>query len=91
MYNDNINNIDLYAILELNKNCSKNDIRKSYKRLILKYHPDKHCDVNNSSNNNTNNMFVQVKYAYEILYNDNKRFRAVCILGVNYIVLSIII
>lgn len=72
MYNDNINNInniDLYAILELNKNCSKNDIRKSYKRLILKYHPDKHCDANN----NTNNMFVQVKYAYEILYDDNKR------------------
>lgn len=75
MYNDNINNIDLYAILELNKNCSKNDIRKSYKRLILKYHPDKHCDVNNSSNNNTNNMFVQVKYAYEILYDDNKRLK----------------
>jgi DnaJ-class molecular chaperone len=75
MYNDNINNIDLYAILELNKNCSKNDIRKSYKRLILKYHPDKHCDANNSSNNNINNMFVQVKYAYEILYDDNKRFK----------------
>jgi DnaJ-class molecular chaperone len=75
MYNDNINNIDLYAILELNKNCSKNDIRKSYKRLILKYHPDKHCDVNNSSNNNANNMFVQVKYAYEILYDDNKRLK----------------
>ena len=49
MYNDNI---DLYAILELNKNCSKNDIRKSYK----------HCDVNNSSYNNSYNMFVQVKY-----------------------------
>ena len=105
MYNDNIDNIDLYAILELNKNCSKNDIRKSYKRLILKYHPDKHCDANNNTNinnnantnnntnnssynnsynnshnnantnNNSHNMFVQVKYAYEILYDDNKRFK----------------
>ena len=35
-------NIDLYGILELNNNCTKSDIRKSYKKLILKYHPDKH-------------------------------------------------
>ncbi len=38
---------DPYVILELDnlKNISKNDIKKSYKRLILKYHPDKNKDL----------------------------------------------
>ena len=30
-----------YAILELSDNASDEDIKKAYKRLALKYHPDK--------------------------------------------------
>jgi DnaJ-class molecular chaperone len=72
-------NIDLYGILELDNNCTKSDIRKSYKRLILKYHPDKH-NVNNMTTTTTtnestiDNMFIKIKYAYEVLYDDNKRY-----------------
>ena len=32
---------DLYNILNLDKDCSYDDIRKSYKSLVLIYHPDK--------------------------------------------------
>jgi DnaJ-class molecular chaperone len=64
-------NIDLYSILELDNNCTKSDIRKSYKKLILKYHPDKHA-TNATNRNDT--MFIKIKYAYEILYDDNKRY-----------------
>ena len=94
-------NIDLYSILEVDNNCTKSDIRKSYKKLILKYHPDKHC-INNKMNNVNNkmndandrmngvndkmngvndkmndandSMFIKIKYAYEVLYDDNKRY-----------------
>ena len=72
-------NIDLYGILELDNSCTKSDIRKSYKKLILKYHPDKHgldkniIDIPNSNSDN-DSMFIKIKYAYEILYDDNKRY-----------------
>lgn len=33
--------MDYYKILELDPNCSEEDIKKAYRRLALKYHPDK--------------------------------------------------
>ena len=36
---EKINSKDYFEILELNKNCSQEDISESYHRLSLKYHP----------------------------------------------------
>ena len=57
-----------YSILELgsDKNISKEDIRKSYKRLILKYHPDKNTE-------DTTEKFKEIQTAYEILYNNENK------------------
>jgi len=57
-----------YSILELeiDKNLSKDDIRKAYKRLILKYHPDKNTE-------DTTEKFKEIHTAYEILSNNEKR------------------
>jgi len=61
---DNKNN--LYKILNLSKNATKNEIKKKYKELILKYHPDKNKNVKTDK-------FIEIKNAYDILSDDNKK------------------
>lgn len=61
------NNKDLYHILELDRNCTADDIKKSYKKLVLKYHPDK-CDLPDAQE-----KFIDVQNAYQILNNPLER------------------
>lgn len=64
MNNINIqDDLDLYKILNLPINASKDDLRRSYKKLILKFHPDKNRDKNSKEE------FIKVKQAYDILIN----------------------
>lgn len=56
---------DLYKILELPKNASKNDIKRQYRKLTRKYHPD--------VNPNEKERFTNIAEAYEILSDDKKR------------------
>ena len=55
---------DYYKILELDKHCKKNEIKKQYHKMSLKYHPDKDGD---------NETFIKIHEAYETLYDDEKR------------------
>ena len=50
---------DLYKILELTKKANKDEIKKKYKTLSRKYHPDK--------NPNNKEIFIEITEAYEIL------------------------
>lgn len=56
--------MNLYQILELNNNANLNEIKKQYKKLCLKYHPDKNGDKD---------KFILINQAYEILSNDETR------------------
>ena len=63
-----INNIYLYKILELEKDASDEEIKKNFKRLALKYHPDK-----NNNDSKYNIKFNEIRIAYEILSNKDKK------------------
>lgn len=59
--NNDIIDDDLYALLNIDKTATAEEIKKAYRLLALKYHPDK------SSGNKE--QFIKVHAAYEILSN----------------------
>ncbi|GIY16591.1 dnaJ homolog subfamily C member 5 [Caerostris darwini] len=59
----------LYQILELSKTSTKDEIKKKYRQLALKYHPDKNLDNPQSAEN----KFKDINKAHSILIDDTKR------------------
>ena len=62
-----MNSSDFYKILNVNNNATKKEIKQSYKKLTLKYHPDKNMSSNAPI------LFRKVQIAYETLSDDIKR------------------
>lgn len=59
---------DYYEILGVARNASSAEIKKTYRRLAMKHHPDRNPDDKVSEE-----KFKQVKEAYEVLSDDQKR------------------
>ena len=59
---------DLYEILGVDKGSSKDDIKRSYRKIAMKYHPDRNPD-----NKETEQKFKEAAEAYSILNDENKR------------------
>jgi len=59
---------EYYKILELPPNASDDEIKKAYKKLAMKYHPDKNPDNKEESEK----KFKEIAEAYEILTNKDK-------------------
>jgi len=57
-----------YEILGLEKNCTQDDIKKQFRKLSLKYHPDK-----NNNDEELTNKFKAINEAYETLGDPEKR------------------
>jgi len=60
--------IDYYKILELDKNASQEDIKKAYRRLARKHHPDL-----NPNDKDAHKKFQQINEANEVLSDPEKR------------------
>jgi len=62
------NKKDLYDILGVNRDASDEDIKKSYRKLAMKFHPDRNPDSKDAEE-----KFKEAKGAYEILSDPEKR------------------
>lgn len=59
---------DYYEILGVDRNASEKDIKKAYRRVAMKHHPDRNPD-----NKASEEKFKEASEAYEILSDDQKR------------------
>jgi molecular chaperone DnaJ len=59
---------EYYEILEITKNAGIDEIKKAYRKLALKYHPDR-----NHGNKEAEEKFKQINEAYQVLSDANKR------------------
>jgi len=59
---------DYYKILGVDKKATKDEIKKKYRKLAQKYHPDKNPD-----NKVAEEKFKEISEAYEVLSDDSKR------------------
>ena len=59
---------DYYEVLGVNKSASKEEIKKAYRKLALKYHPDK-----NKGNKSAEEKFKEGSEAYHVLSDDKRK------------------
>ncbi|XP_031388245.1 uncharacterized protein LOC116201238 isoform X1 [Punica granatum] len=66
---------DFYAVLGLKKECTASELRDAYKKLALRWHPDR-CSAsgNSKSVEESKKKFQAIQHAYSVLSDANKRF-----------------
>lgn len=63
-----LSEIDYYEILEVSKSADKGTIKKAYRQMAMKYHPDKNPDDKEAEE-----RFKAINEAYQVLSDENKR------------------
>ncbi|MFA7538111.1 MAG: DnaJ domain-containing protein [Candidatus Cloacimonadaceae bacterium] len=59
---------DYYEVLGVSRDATEDEIKKAYRKLAMKYHPDK-----NPNNKEAEEKFKEASEAYEVLYDKEKR------------------
>lgn len=66
---------DYYEVLGLQKGASADDIKKAYRKLAVKWHPDKWSNSTEAEKKTAEEKFKELAEAYDVLSDDNKRAR----------------
>ena len=66
---------DLYCVLNLSRTASSEEIKKSYRKLALEHHPDKHVNSSPDVRADATKKFQSIVFAYSILSDEKKRNR----------------
>ncbi|KAL9691102.1 hypothetical protein QQ045_011520 [Rhodiola kirilowii] len=67
--------IDFYSVLGLKKECTEAELRRAYKKLAMRWHPDRcSANVNAVSVEEAKKKFQDIQEAYSVLSDPNKRF-----------------
>ncbi|CAM8906654.1 unnamed protein product [Rhodiola kirilowii] len=67
--------IDFYGVLGLKKECTEAELRRAYKKLAMRWHPDRcSANVNAVSVEEAKKKFQDIQEAYSVLSDPNKRF-----------------
>ena len=59
---------DYYEVLGVSRDATADDLKKAYRKLAVKYHPDKNPDDKSAEE-----KFKEVSEAYDVLNDDQKR------------------
>ena len=63
--------IDPYSVLGVSRNASDDEIKKAYRRMSRKYHPD--ANINNPNREQAEEKFKQVQQAYEQIMREREQ------------------
>lgn len=66
---------DFYKILGVPKDATESEIKKCYRKLALKWHPDRHANSSEEKKKEAENTFRDVNLAYEVLSDSTKKRR----------------
>ncbi|MBR0037120.1 MAG: DnaJ domain-containing protein [Bacteroidales bacterium] len=66
---------DYYEVLGLQKGATDDDIKKAYRKMAVKWHPDKWQQASEAEKKKAEENFKEVAEAYEVLSDANKRAR----------------
>ena len=64
---------DYYEVLGVDKNASAADIKKAYRKIAIKYHPDRQGDKSDAEKKEAEEKFKEAAEAYAVLSDDQKR------------------
>ena len=63
-----MNKRDYYEVLGVDKNATEDEIKKAYRTIAIKYHPDR-----NPGNKEAEEKFKEAAEAYDVLHDPQKR------------------